>query len=171
MPMPSLIFSEGKEIDKIHRDIQSLRTILEQSPSFLWFSKHPLIKDQQRIVLLEKLFKSRLHPLIFRFLCFLEAKKRLDQLSAICEYFQQRYDQLKNVLKARIISACPFEKVQQHELIDRLQKRFEKTIAARFDIDPALLGGFSIQVADRIIDSSIATRLNLLKQAIATGKT
>jgi F-type H+-transporting ATPase subunit delta len=60
------------------------------------------------------------------------------------------------------------------ETVDALAKTLSistgKTIQLKLSIDPALLGGVKIRMGDKIIDASVAKKLEMLKKNLKTAK-
>ena len=69
---------------------------------------------------------------------------------------------------ARISSAIPLTPEEQQALRQRVHKRFGGDVELDFRVDSSLLGGVVVQVGDKIIDGSLAAKLNALHERLAT---
>ena len=156
-------------VDGIRRDLIGLRDLMRQSPDLSAFLTNYLVPAERRLEALSSLFEGRLIDLTYRFLMVLEEQKRLKQLAPITDFFNELYDQERGVLKARITSARPLTNEQLAVLRRKLEGRFKKQVAVEPKVNPALLGGFTVQVGDVIYNSSTERQLQVFKQKLITA--
>ena len=68
---------------------------------------------------------------------------------------------------ATVHSAAPLNDAQRTRLSDALSRRYDGKISLNVVIDPAVVGGLRVQIADDVIDGSISARLADLRQKLA----
>jgi F-type H+-transporting ATPase subunit delta len=68
---------------------------------------------------------------------------------------------------ATVVTATRLTLAQQTRLIDSLSRRYGSGISLNEVIDPSVVGGLRVQIADDVIDGSIASRLSDLRQKLA----
>ncbi len=76
---------------------------------------------------------------------------------------------LSNKTKVYISSVTKLQRSQVLELNKLLVKKLNKPVEIIEKLDPTLLGGFYLQVADRVIDRSLKKQLHDLK-VVLEGK-
>ena len=160
---------ETGRTDGIRRDLIGLRDLMRQSPDLSAFLTNYLVPAERRLEALSSLFKGRLIDLTYRFLMVLEEQKRLKQLAPITDFFNELYDRERGILKARITSARPLTNEQLAALRRKLEGRFKKQVAVEPKVNPALLGGFTVQVGDVIYNSSTERQLQIFEQKLITA--
>lgn len=69
---------------------------------------------------------------------------------------------------AEIKSAQPLADSERQALREKLTADFGEDLEFDFQVDPAIIGGLVIRVGDKLIDSSIATRLNRMRDQLAS---
>ena len=69
---------------------------------------------------------------------------------------------------ARIISAVPLTPEEEQAVRQRIHGRFGSDVDLDFRVDPSVLGGVVVQVGDKIIDGSLAAKLNALHERLTT---
>lgn len=69
---------------------------------------------------------------------------------------------------ATVYTAAPIAAEQQTRLRDALARRYGGEISLNQVIDPAVVGGLRVQIADDVIDGSISARLAELRQKLAS---
>ncbi len=156
---------EGK-LDAVASDMDRLADLLEASEAFRSFVQHPLISQVDQRTSLENLFKRGSQPLTMNLLYLLVERERLSVLSDIVEQARVLVREEKGILPVEVISAEPFLKRQEEELIQKLSARTGKTIDLTVTVDESLLGGFRLRMGDLVEDYSIVTKLETFKQNV-----
>ncbi|WP_194764266.1 F0F1 ATP synthase subunit delta [Microbacterium sp. UFMG61] len=68
---------------------------------------------------------------------------------------------------ATVHTAKPLTDAQRTRLSDALSRRYDGTVSLNEVLDPAVVGGLRVQIADDVIDGSISARLADLRQKLA----
>ncbi len=68
---------------------------------------------------------------------------------------------------ATVVTAAPLSAAQADRLSSALAKKYGRDVALNAIIDPSVVGGLRVQIADDIIDGSISGRLADLRQRLA----
>jgi F-type H+-transporting ATPase subunit delta len=71
--------------------------------------------------------------------------------------------------KAEVTSAVELSDQEKESLRQSLAKQFGADLNFNFYVDPALMGGLRVRVGDRLIDTSIASRLTALRESLASA--
>ena len=67
---------------------------------------------------------------------------------------------------ATIETATEFSSEAGQQIVDNLKRRYGNDLAARFIVNPELLGGMRIRVGSDVWDSSVRNRLQRLQQQL-----
>ena len=70
---------------------------------------------------------------------------------------------------AEISSAVELNDDEKRALETKLRAKFNRDLSFTYKLDPALLGGVVVKVGDRIIDGSLASRLNAMAETLLGG--
>lgn len=68
--------------------------------------------------------------------------------------------------KAEVTSAAELSAEDKEQLQRSLAAQYGDGLVFTFNVDPALLGGLRVRVGDRLIDTSIASRLTALRESL-----
>ena len=71
--------------------------------------------------------------------------------------------------KAEIVSAIELTQKEQESLRNKLIADYGDGLTFNFRVDPALLGGLRVRVGDRLIDTSVASRLSALREVLSSA--
>ena len=70
---------------------------------------------------------------------------------------------------AEITSAVELSGAERQALEAKLRAKFSRDLTFAYKVDAALLGGVVARVGDRIIDGSVASRLNAMAETLLGG--
>lgn len=72
-------------------------------------------------------------------------------------------------LPAEVTSAVELTPEERALIQQRLADQFGANLDFRFRVDPAILGGLVIRVGDKLLDTSVASRLAAMRQALGVA--
>jgi len=93
----------------------------------------------------------------------------LDLLSDVNSSLGRVVSGQQEPVKAEITSAVELSDQEKNALRDSLSKQFSGDLVFSFSVDPALLGGLRVRVGDRLIDTSVASRLTALRESLTSA--
>jgi len=73
----------------------------------------------------------------------------------------------RNRAVATVVAAAPLNAVQSERLTAALSKRYGTPVSLNTIVDPTVVGGLRVQIADDVIDASVSARLADLRQRLA----
>lgn len=161
--------TERGQRDPVRADLVHLAGLLTGSPEFAWLITSPDLAAERRQALLREVLGGRGDPLTLVFLEFLLSRRRLRLLPLVCTLFEDACLHADQVVRAEVSSAIALAPAQAEALRRRLEARLGRQVRARHQVDPALLGGFVVQVGDDVLDCSLRTQLERFRQKIISG--
>lgn len=87
-------------------------------------------------------------------------------LTAIVDRLLSRAATTRSAVVAEVRSAVPLDEGQRSRLAAALGQAVGKAVEVRVILDPTVLGGLIAQIGDTVIDGSVRTRLDQLKELI-----
>lgn len=70
--------------------------------------------------------------------------------------------------KAEVVSAVALTAEEQAEMRRSLATRYGEGLSFAFSVDPSLMGGLRVRVGDRLIDTSVASRLQAMRETLSS---
>jgi len=151
--------------DEFFNNLKVIVDIFKSNTEFKSFLLNRKVHPQSKKRILKNIFENRVEKELLNFLMLLVDKDRLDILEEIYDEFQKMWDERKNTLILKIISATPLEVEQISRIKEKYMRFYNKNAArATLEIDKSLIGGVKIQIGDRIIDDSVKSKLLGLKK-------
>lgn len=157
----------GAKMDGLLAEIEQVGAILKQNPEFDKLMMHPGVPKQEKVTAMENVFKGRVSNELTGLMEIVIQKERYSELQEIFAYFIARVKEAKGIGVAHITSAVPLTKEQQAATVAKLLETTKyKSIEADFKEDAALIGGMVIRINDRVVDSSVRSKLDDLTRQL-----
>lgn len=159
-----------KLLDTISKELEVLASLIHESDDFGRLCNDPTLSTvQQHHAIATIMKKADPSVLLGRFMGVLAENGRLPVLPAIIREYQRLVHAKNDALVAEVVSASPMKKTQQTSLAKLLKEHFGKKVALEVHTDPKLISGLRIRVAGKLIDASIATKLQHLQTHLNAG--
>jgi F-type H+-transporting ATPase subunit delta len=156
---------EQKAEQEVQKDFQQLLETVNGSPELADFIESPVLDAANKKATLEKLFPQQ-SKATQQAMVLLVDNQRIDLLAPIAQEYQDRYDALQGIQKAVVTTAVALEASLEKEVLAIAQKMTAKKVVLENRIDPAILGGFILQLGDQQYNASVAQQLQTLKQEL-----
>ena len=121
---------------------------------------HPKLGIEEKMKIIEDIFAGRISGELVGLLRMLVEKDHFAQVDAVLDYFLERVREHRNIGTAYVTSAMELSDAQK----DAVEKRLLETtkyvkFEMHYEVDAALIGGMVIRIGDRVVDSSVRTKL------------
>jgi len=128
--------------------------------------RSPAASDQMKVDAIVTVFPD-LPGELRNLIALLVGRNRIDILPGICAAFQEYLDDLLGRVDAEVTSARPLSGDELRAIQDHLNKRTGRQVRVHISTDESLIGGIIMRVGDEVIDASVATKLDRLRQRLA----
>jgi F-type H+-transporting ATPase subunit delta len=93
-------------------------------------------------------------------------RKRTAVLSELVETYDLLTDRDSGVVRAEVVAAIPVDDQLRTRIGTALSEKLGAAVQTEVRQDPTILGGLIIRIGDRVIDTSVRTRLQQLQVAL-----
>lgn len=156
-----------EKADALLAEVQELSAVLRENPDFDKLMKHPGISKQEKIAFMEAVFKGRVSAELVGLMEVVIQKERYGELQNIFAYFIDKMKEVKGIGVAHIATAVALTESQKENVVERLKATTSyQSIEADFKVDEELIGGMVIRINDRVVDSSIRSKLEDLTRQL-----
>lgn len=152
--------------EQVLEELEGLAALVRSDKELRDFFSSPLISESDRRQVLESSFRGKLDDLLVDALQVVNRKGRLGLLSAIAAAYRQALKQQRGEIDVAVTSAVPLSPEITARIQDAVGKLTGKKPELQLSVDPALLGGLVLRVADRKIDGSVRTRIARLAERL-----
>ena len=153
---------------QLMEEIRCVIEVLAQNPEFDGLMRHPGIPKQEKIQVVENVFTGRVSDELKNFLEVVTAKERYSDLNDIFEYYIARVKEEQKIGVAFVKTAVELTAKQQTAVEAKiLETSGYRKMEMNYSVDPSIIGGMVVRINDRVVDSSIRTKLDgLTKQLL-----
>jgi F-type H+-transporting ATPase subunit delta len=153
--------------EAVRADADRLAALWSESAELAAFAGDYALPRAARRRVLDQIFGGRLHELTWRFVRFLEERKRLGLLGDVCAALGAMDDRRRGRVEAWLDSPFEVPAAETQAIAARLAERIGRTVRIRATVAPELLGGFRLRVEDRLYDLSLAGALDAYRRKAA----
>ncbi len=156
---------EKGELETVHTDILWLQQVCKTNRDVVNLLNSPIIKPDTKKKVFEAAFQLQ-SPISIAFINLLVSKTREKHLPEIITAFVEQYKQKNNIRTVTVTTAVPMTATMRQSFLSQIKtnKGFDKVEMVE-KVSPELIGGFVLQVGDKLIDASIAYDLkNISRQ-------
>ena len=159
--------SEKKCIDSILNDFEVVEKVMKGSSDLRNVIRSPLVNSDEKLNILLKIFsQNNLDNLTTTFLKVLNKNKRISNLISIILQFKKINSEKRGDITADVTSANELSEDEKNNITNQLKNSLGQKLSLNFDIDKDIIGGLIVKVGSKMIDTSIANKINKLKIAM-----
>jgi len=149
------------------KDLQAVEEKLAKSPDLLEKlndTEQPFAERQEQ---LDKALPKRLSKPMQNFLYTLLKNGHLAILGDVATNLTRLATQGPGVQIAIVTAAIPLSDEEKEQFQTKLSAQYGENVVVDFVVDEAIIGGVIIQVGDKIIDGSMASKLNVAQERLS----
>jgi len=162
--------TERKQAEPIGAELQELKKVLDQNPTFRAFLADPGISEAERGATLKRVFEGKASPLVMQFLSVVNAKNRMRRLGEIIDAYEELLDEQLGKIEVDVIVAQKLAPDQLQQVQQRVSAALKKDAVVHQYVDESIIGGIILRVQDKLMDGSVRHQLNELKQKLLAAR-
>jgi F-type H+-transporting ATPase subunit delta len=105
-------------------------------------------------------------PIVQRFALLLLERGRIVLLTSLARAYRELADAHAGRVRAVVTSAAPLAPADLERVRKSLERRTKKTVMLEAEVDPNLIGGLVARVGDLVLDGSVRTQLDTLREKL-----
>lgn len=145
-----------------------LRDALE-SPDVQGFLLHPHVPNSAKEDLFHKVFEDKISKHLMGFLHLAVRKNRESLIvPALTEFIEQANKRLGRI-EAKLVSAKELTKKQIESIQRIIAKKTNMEVNIKTKVDPDVIGGFYILIDGYILDRTVRSDLNIMRERLKRG--
>jgi F-type H+-transporting ATPase subunit delta len=159
---------DAKSVDAVKADIEKFAAMIAESADLKRLVRSPVFGAEERSrALAAVLAKAEIGGLASNFLMFVTANRRLFSIGEMIRDFRKLVARWKGEVTAEVTAAEQLSDSHLDAIKGALKSiTGEKSVDLHVKIDPAIIGGLTVKLGSRMVDSSLRTKLNAIKHAM-----
>lgn len=160
--------SKQNQLEQIDADFQKLDRLLTENKSIADLFRNPGVTREQRLGLINELGLSNMTRTTIETLV---DNRREKKLSKFVNVMNRLMAANRGELLCRVVTAKPLDDKSRKDL-DAVLKQFSKKgekVNVETTVDPTIMGGMIVEIGDRYIDMSIASKIKTYTEILTTN--
>ena len=158
---------EENKVDLFLNEINFVTENFKMHPEFFDLFKTPLVRGDEKKQIIEEVFGDKLSKEMNNFLKIIIDKRRGHFIEQIKWEYEKIVNNHKGIVSATAITAVPLSDKDKTILQNKLSTVTGKTVKLSNKIDKNVIGGILVKIGDKVIDGTIKSRLEELKESLS----
>ena len=155
---------ERKELHVAYEGMLVVANTCSENRELRAMLQSPVIHTDKKSSILKEVFDG-VAPIVRDFMDVVVRKKRAGYLPGIAKDLITMYKEYNNIRTYSVTTASPLTDELRKKVRDIIDKQGHGgTVELEEHIDPSILGGFVVRLGDQLLDASLNSRLNELRQ-------
>ena len=164
----ALMEFSGEKLSKedIFSQIKDVQTSLNNSDDLQKVMSSPIVSNDEKKGVINKIFGKNINEIILNFLNFLIDKNRFNIFNSIVKEYKNELNRQNGLLEIKIVSAIELNDNEKAMIKVKLQKILNKEIELDWATDSSLIGGLVVEAGDNIVYCSLQNKLQEINKEI-----
>ena len=151
------ISKEQGQLEKVYEDMLTLQSINRNSKDFLMLLRSPVVTADKKNKVITAVTQGKISDLTATFIKLLVSKGREAVLPEIINAFIEQYKKMKHIYPVKLTTAAPISEAMRQTFIQKIRETSDmEQIELETVVNENLIGGFTLQAGDKLIDASIS---------------
>ena len=145
---------------------RAILNALETLPDLRCAITDPSVPSDKKRALLETVVSEAIAPELRKFFNLLIRNGRIGDIALALKSFEDQYYESRGIIRGKLTLSSPPDsaaKKLEDGLKNLIEKKTGKTLLLTTDVDESLIGGFVLEVEDRLLDASVSRQLEIIK--------
>jgi F-type H+-transporting ATPase subunit delta len=158
---------EGEMLDRLVDELSTIAQAWEANPDLRNALENPLVSlAMKKAVMTELCDQIGATSTTRHALLLLVDRRRIQTLPYVAGFLRELADARKGIVRAEVTTAAPLSEAYYQRLQVQLEKMTGKKVVVDRKTDPRLIAGVVTRIGDRILDGSLRTRLQSMKDSL-----
>jgi F-type H+-transporting ATPase subunit delta len=154
-------------VERWQHALASVSAALQQNPQLANTLSDTMNSVDDRVAALVSILPADMPAELSNTLKLMVQEGSLDLLNEVGNALAQVNSDTSGPIKAEVTSAIELSADEQERLRSSLKARHGDNLVFAFHVNPSLMGGLRVRVGDRLIDTSVASRLQTMRESLA----
>jgi len=158
------IAEEKGKVENCIEDLKQVVVLIKEDKDLQKLIEHPQVSTSSKQKLFEDLFRNKINNDVLSFLILLIDKGRILGLEGMLKQMEGIFLERNNTCIAEVKTVTPLIEEERNGLIEKLQRKYNKKIILKEEIDKDLLGGVYVKIDNEVIDGTVKSKIEEMKK-------
>ncbi len=155
------------ELADVHKDFQAFAELPKQSKDLGILLASPAFSAEQKMAgLAEVMKKAGVSGLLANFVGVMARNGRADDILGAQVAFDELYAKQRGVKRAVVRTAKEMSGAERQRIESILAKAVGGEVELSSEVDPSLIGGIQLRIGSKLVDASLAAKLDRMNTAM-----
>ncbi|HEY8347505.1 MAG TPA: F0F1 ATP synthase subunit delta [Symbiobacteriaceae bacterium] len=161
---------ERNMLDQVERELGMVAELVRTNLRLRSVLEDVMTSAEVKQHLMEALFRDKVSDLVLHFLFLVVRKRREALIPQMFDAYVEFANEARGIVEVEVRSAVPMDEDVLQRLQQRLEARLGKRVKFQTQVAPELIGGLVVRVGDLLMDGSVRTRLNRMRERLIRAK-
>lgn len=157
------VAEENGKVEEYLEDLRQICDLIFNNNDFYEIIKHPQISTNKKKDTFISIFKGKIDEEVLSFLLLIIEKDRILNLRDQLKQMEKIHLEKNNTVIANVKSVIALTDQEVKLLTSKLAKKYDKKIILKQEIDKSIIGGLYVRVGNDVIDGTIKSKLDEMK--------
>ena len=161
---------EEKQVEEVRTELKTTLSLLRKESRIIELLQNPIMMIEEKKGFLEQVFSNHVSNILTDFLTTLLTEGQLELLDEIEHIYDQAVKQYLEdhlgIVEGEVCSAVPLTEEQFKQLTETFEKELGKEVRFTTSVDPTIIGGYRVNIRNKVYDDTIKLQLNQLKESL-----
>lgn len=158
---------EESVVDAVKADLDRFEALATESDDLARLVRSPVFSSEEQMRALSAVLDVvGVRGLAAKFLLTVASNRRLFAVRDIIKAYRELVARHRGEVAAQVTVAAPASEHHLAAIRDALNAVTGKDVRVDLKIDPGIIGGLVVKLGSRMVDSSLRTKLNMMKHAM-----
>src|SRR5919109_257868 len=165
-----VVFEKKLDAVKATEELRSIEQVLQSHLALRRLWENPSVPAEQKRGVLDAIAKKiGLSKPVRNFVAVLLDRRRIAQFGGIVRQYEQEVNQRLGITEAEVTSFRELSAAERRGLEAKIADVTGKKVRARYQTEPAILGGAIVRVGSTVYDGSVRGQLQKLKEKLTSA--
>lgn len=172
MPYVQALYESAAEAgseEAVGKDLEALDEALRADPGYLEMLAHPKVPRDQKAEWLQQLAAGA-NALVPAFLSILAGHGMAGKIGDLYPDWKECLRQANDIETVLVETPAPLSAKEEADLAAMLEKRLKRKIELNIRIEPDLIAGLRVRARDLVLDNTVRSRLNAMKEKLVESR-
>lgn len=157
---------EMNTLESWQKQAKSVIKVFNSNPELKAFFRAVKISTEEKKSFIKNIFSQNLDKMLVNFICLLIDKKRIENVVDIFEYFNYLGNEERGIINGVVYSVRLLSDEDMNKIENAMTQRYNRKVELANKVDTRLISGIKVKVGNEVIDGSMKTKIEALKQEL-----
>ena len=154
------------DINQISDYLHSIRSILKSVPELNQLFITRRVQVQDKMIMLKNILGDKISDIVMDLMVLLMENGHMMLFGEIVKRCDYLLDKESKIVKVRITSSSILSDDEVQLISSKIENNIQKEVEVKTEIDASIIGGIKLRVGNTLIDGSINSRLQKMRDTL-----